>query len=73
MGDWEELSKNDVVAFCPHIHRLRDYAKFGVCSTYSVRETLSRHDRQADGRTDRWTDIAKLIFLVALIKNIYIL
>ena len=42
-------------------------AKFGVFSSYGFRETLSGHDRQTNGRTD----MAKLIFLIALIKNIY--
>ena len=50
-------------------HRLRDSAKFGVCSFYGVREMLSGHDIQ----TDRRMDMAKSIFLVMLIKNIYTL
>ena len=50
-------------------HRRRVYAKFGVYSSYGVRETLSGHDRYTDGRKD----MAKSIFLIALIKNIYTL
>ena len=49
------------------VHRLRVYAKFGVCSSYGVRETLSGHARQ----TDRRTDMAKSILLVADQEYIY--
>ena len=45
-------------------HRLRVYAKFGV---FGVRETLSGHDRQTDIWMDGRTDMAKSIFLIALI------
>ena len=53
-------------------HRLHICAKFGVCSTYDLRETLSRHaDRRTGTGTNGRTDVAKSIFLIALMKNIY--
>ena len=56
LGDWGSYQKifNSVLS----AHRQRVYEKFGVCSSYDVRETLSGHDRQ--------TDMAKSIFLAAL-------
>ena len=71
-GDWEVLRgviKKRFIAFRPHIYVS---AKFGVCSFYGFRETLSGHDRQTHRHRHR-TDVLKPIFLVALFKNIYTL
>ena len=37
-------------------HRLHVYAKFGVYSSYGLRETLSGEDRHTDGRTNGRTN-----------------
>ena len=70
-GDWEGLggvSKKPLnrilFAYRPH-----DYADYeSVALMVSEKHCLDMTDRQ----TDEQTDMAKSIFLVALIKNIYI-
>ena len=47
--------------FCTHINYIYVHVKFGVFSSYDFRETLFGHYRQMD--------MAKLIFLIALIKK----
>ena len=62
LGDWGELSKNYLMAFCPHI----DWSALeSVALMVSEKHFLDM--------TDRRTDMAKSIFLVVLIKNIYTL
>ena len=63
-GDWGELSKNYFIAFCPHIDWVSMQNLKSVASMMSEKRCLDM--------TDRRTDMAKSIFLVALIK-IYII
>ena len=48
-------------------HRLRVYAKFGVCRSYGIGETLSAHDRQTDRRLIK--NIYTLYCLVCLLRS----
>ena len=56
-------------------HRLRVLAKFGVCSSYGVRETLCGYDRQTNGQAHRRTNGRTSLnrFFSTRWSNIYIL